>query len=79
MSSCTTYKKHQRPIMKETNMLAMQKQTAETTLRLFQNNPERESGLSVLSVTENIRPRPLVVRRLKLLPKERQACDMATD
>tara|TARA_B100000242_G_scaffold278727_1_gene236612 strand:+ start:1448 stop:1645 length:198 start_codon:yes stop_codon:yes gene_type:complete len=65
--------------MKETNMLATQKQTAETTLRLFQNNSKQEGSSSFFRITDNIGSRSPVVKTRKLLPKEQYACDMATD
>jgi len=60
-------------------MLATQKQTAETTLRLFQNNSKRESCAPVFQFAESLKPKPILAKARKLLPKEQYACDVATD
>ena len=48
-------------------------------LRLFQKNPEQKNKAPVFKVTKNTKPQPLRPKSHALLPKERQACDMATD
>ena len=48
-------------------------------LRLFQKNSERKNKAPVFKVTKNTKPQPLRSKSHALLPKERQACDMATD
>ena len=40
---------------------------------------ERENKAPVFKVTKNTKPQPLRSKSHALLPKERQACDMATD
>ena len=60
-------------------MLATQKQSAETTLRLFQNNSKRESSDPAFQFKENIRSKRMLTKIRKLLPKEQYACDVATD
>lgn len=60
-------------------MFAMQKQTAETTLRLFQNNSKGENSDPLFRVSEGLKPKPILAKTRKLMPKEQYACDMATD
>lgn len=60
-------------------MLTMQKQTAETTLRLFQSNSKQESSNPAFQFKENIRSKRMLTKTRKLLPKEQYACDVATD
>jgi hypothetical protein len=60
-------------------MLAMKKQTKETTLKLFRKSPEQGNRVSVFQVTGELKPKLVDVKTPKLLPKEHYACDMATD
>lgn len=60
-------------------MLTMQKQTAETTLRLFQNNSKRERSDPMHRFAEGLKSKPIMAKTRKLLPKEQYACDTATD
>lgn len=48
-------------------------------LRLFQKNSEQKNKAPVFKMTDNVKPQPLQPKAHALLPKERQACDMATD
>lgn len=60
-------------------MQTMPKHIEREPLRLFQKNSEWENKVPVFQTSENIKPQPLRPTARVLLPKERQACDMATD
>ena len=60
-------------------MQTLPKHIEREPLRLFQKNPEQKNKAPVFQITDNIKPQSLQSKSHALLPKERQACDMATD
>lgn len=60
-------------------MQTMPKHLEREPLRLFQKSSEQKNKTPVFKITENIKPQPSRSKAHALLPKERQACDMATD